>query len=466
MTGSESFEVNGSADYDLSMIRDVLFVPNGINSAYLEENYVLTGYINDINTQYTQVLAEYGNSDAYTSVYEYGMQRTSMYQNGQVYSYEYDGRGSVSELVNAVGKTQIKYGYGAYGETVSTVIGWNNPVTNPYRYNAERIDDVAGVPAFQYLRARYLNPYTASFLTQDSYLGNLLTPLSQNRYAYAHNNPVMYTDSSGHSAASNSSNKGFSSSSNTKNTTFKSQSENKPGGIQLQEAIADAELNQNTKTCISDMFGYSDMSVYADDANLYGTHGFIVIENNSLITIKIGNYTLVPGESVTVGTWGNQKRNGVYYNLEVQYSISHPEEYNRYVSLTNSIDIFDTITVNTTIESNDSWSLHNNCSYFASTVWNAVSDTKLNSSSWFFGVNTPSTLAGSIKAQDGYETGRKFASYGNAVSNGDMDSWRKSNQSSGRSSGSYSSSSTPLNSSNSSSGSLNSFTGSSQSSSW
>ena len=190
--------MTGTADYDIDMIRDILYVPNGINTAYLEENYVLTGYINDINTEYTQVLVEYGNTGSYDSVYEYGNQRTTMYQNGEVYSYEYDGRGSVSELVNSIGETQIKYSYGAYGETISTVIGWNNPVTNPYRYNAERIDDIAGVPAFQYLRARYLNPYTANFLTQDSYLGNLLVPLSQNRYTYAHNNPVMYTDPSGH----------------------------------------------------------------------------------------------------------------------------------------------------------------------------------------------------------------------------------------------------------------------------
>ena len=114
----ETFPVTGSANYDLGLIRDILFVPNGIDTAYEEENYVLTGYINNINTQYTQVLAEYGNSGAYTSVYEYGTQRTSMYQNEQVYSYEYDGRGSVSELVNAIGDTQIKYSYGAYEETV------------------------------------------------------------------------------------------------------------------------------------------------------------------------------------------------------------------------------------------------------------------------------------------------------------------------------------------------------------
>lgn len=69
---------------------------------------------------------------------------------------------------------------------------------DPHRYNSERIDDVAGVPAFQYLRARYLTPYTSSFLTQDSYWEQLLSPLSQNRYTYAHNNPVNYVDPSGH----------------------------------------------------------------------------------------------------------------------------------------------------------------------------------------------------------------------------------------------------------------------------
>ena len=68
-----TFEVTGNADYDRDMIWDVLYVPNGINTAYLEENYVLTGYINDVNTEYTQVLAEYGKSGDYDSVYEYGV---------------------------------------------------------------------------------------------------------------------------------------------------------------------------------------------------------------------------------------------------------------------------------------------------------------------------------------------------------------------------------------------------------
>lgn len=36
-----------------------------------------------------------------------------------------------------------------------------------------------------------------TFLTEDSYQGDLTDPLSQNRYTYAQNNPVNYTDPSG-----------------------------------------------------------------------------------------------------------------------------------------------------------------------------------------------------------------------------------------------------------------------------
>ena len=37
-----------------------------------------------------------------------------------------------------------------------------------------------------------------TFLTEDSYPGEETEPLSQNRYSYVQNNPVNYTDPSGH----------------------------------------------------------------------------------------------------------------------------------------------------------------------------------------------------------------------------------------------------------------------------
>ena len=55
--------------------------------------------------------------------------------------------------------------------------------------------DVTGL---DYLRARYYDSSAGTFLTEDSYQGELTDPLSQNLYSYVHNNPVNYTDPSGH----------------------------------------------------------------------------------------------------------------------------------------------------------------------------------------------------------------------------------------------------------------------------
>ena len=49
----------------------------------------------------------------------------------------------------------------------------------------------------QYLRARYYCVVTATFLTEDSYLGNQTEPLTLNRYNYCVSSYLNYTDPSG-----------------------------------------------------------------------------------------------------------------------------------------------------------------------------------------------------------------------------------------------------------------------------
>ena len=65
---------------------------------------------------------------------------------------------------------------------------------NPFAYNGEARDDTG----LDYLRARYYDSQGGTFLTEDSYPGETTDPLSQNRYSYVQNNPVNYTDPSGH----------------------------------------------------------------------------------------------------------------------------------------------------------------------------------------------------------------------------------------------------------------------------
>ena len=149
-------------------------------------------YVNDINQQYTQVLTAYDENGKIRETYTYGNERLDYSVGTDTYYYGYTGTGSVDHLTNAEGLYETSYSYDAYG---NLSVSGNTEIQNPYTYNAEYTDASTGN---QYLRARYYDPEEGTFLTQDSYLGSLLEPLSQNLYTYAENNPVNYSDPSGH----------------------------------------------------------------------------------------------------------------------------------------------------------------------------------------------------------------------------------------------------------------------------
>ena len=50
------------------------------------------------------------------------------------------------------------------------------------------------------MNARYYNPSTARFLSQDTYTGSASDPWTQHLYAYCNNNPVNMVDPTGHEA--------------------------------------------------------------------------------------------------------------------------------------------------------------------------------------------------------------------------------------------------------------------------
>ena len=110
----------------------------------------------------------------------------------------------MAQLTDKAGALAAAYRYDAFGNTsVQDYIGnitGNKKITenytrNPYTFNAEYTDASTGN---QYLRARYYSPETGNFFTEDSYLGSLLEPLERNLYTYAENDPVNYSDPSGH----------------------------------------------------------------------------------------------------------------------------------------------------------------------------------------------------------------------------------------------------------------------------
>ena len=175
--------------YDTDVILNEMLIPNGVtnNTAI---NYELTGYINDINTEYTQTLMEFGANGNTTNVYEYGDGRNSATINGTKGYYLYDGRGSVAGLTGNSGGSMITYRYDAYGNTTKS----NNTLNNPYQYNAEYTDSSTGL---QYLRARYYDSSQGRFTTKDSVYGFVELPITFNPYTYVCNNPLNLIDPSG-----------------------------------------------------------------------------------------------------------------------------------------------------------------------------------------------------------------------------------------------------------------------------
>ena len=160
------------------------------------KGYTLTEYINDINRENTEVLAEYGADEKVRQAYTYGEsgigERISVDKSTESSYYLYDGRNSVTGILTENANLTNSYQYDPYGNLTSgTADG-----VNYYGYNGESTNVKTGL---QYLRARYYNAENGTFTTEDSDLGTTENPLTRNRYAYTSNNPVNYDDPTGHS---------------------------------------------------------------------------------------------------------------------------------------------------------------------------------------------------------------------------------------------------------------------------
>lgn len=162
-----------------------------------EKNYELIEYLNDVNREHAEVLVEQninGRTDtSYICGAEIngGFDRISLDRfDGSTGYYLYDSRGSVSGITNEEGQVYQSYRYSVTGE-----ITFGAPqYENEYTYNGESYNPNI---QSQYLRARYYCVVTATFLTEDSYLGSLTEPLTLNRYNYCVSSYLNYTDPSG-----------------------------------------------------------------------------------------------------------------------------------------------------------------------------------------------------------------------------------------------------------------------------
>ncbi len=137
-----------------------------------------------------------------TKYYTFGSQRVAMRvctgtngscgTNGVTSTLTYlhgDHLGSASLSTNATGGKVSEMRYYPYGEMRSGAMATDR------QYTGQRRE--IGLGLYDY-NARYYDPYLNRFISPDSIVPSPANPQSLNRYAYVLNNPLRYTDPTGH----------------------------------------------------------------------------------------------------------------------------------------------------------------------------------------------------------------------------------------------------------------------------
>ncbi|MCD8214598.1 MAG: M91 family zinc metallopeptidase [Clostridiales bacterium] len=129
----------------------------------------------------SNISADFGDSSTISSIYTRG---ANLIKNSSGTYYTFNGHGDVSQLTDSSGTVTKDYEYDAFGNETDV----SEADTNPFRYCGQYYDAETGLI---YLRARYCNPSTGSFITEDPAFDGV------NWYSYCGGNPVLFYDFNG-----------------------------------------------------------------------------------------------------------------------------------------------------------------------------------------------------------------------------------------------------------------------------
>jgi RHS repeat-associated protein len=147
---------------------------------------VTTDYVLDPAAGLTQVLQE--TTSGQTTSYLYGHDLLAQYDSGTWAYHVNDGLGSVRQLADPTGQVVQGYSFSPFGVPLGESGG------EPYGFTGEQWD--AEVELL-YLRARYYQPRTGRFITEDPFPGLRGKPQTLNQFVYVTNNAVNRTDPTG-----------------------------------------------------------------------------------------------------------------------------------------------------------------------------------------------------------------------------------------------------------------------------
>jgi RHS repeat-associated protein len=123
--------------------------------------------------------------------YTFNGQRVAMRQGDEVYYFTGDHLGSVSLTTDSAGQIVSEVRHLPYGQE-----RWSRGAgVTDFGFISQRNEAGFGLMDYQ---ARYYSPYLGRFASPDTIIPDPANPQSFNRYAYGYNNPLRYTDPSGH----------------------------------------------------------------------------------------------------------------------------------------------------------------------------------------------------------------------------------------------------------------------------
>jgi RHS repeat-associated protein len=166
-----------------------------VTNVYNGDGLRVEKIVNDVSTrylyEYNKVVLELNSDGDQTARNVYGINLISRTVGEDTFNYMYNGHADVTALLDADGDVIATYYYDAFGNiTEHTGNQSSNILYAGYQYDPET--------GLYYLNARMYDPVTARFMQEDTYRGDNNDPLSLNLYTYCHNEPLMYSDPSGH----------------------------------------------------------------------------------------------------------------------------------------------------------------------------------------------------------------------------------------------------------------------------
>ncbi|GHU37740.1 hypothetical protein FACS1894192_07410 [Bacilli bacterium] len=140
-------------------------------------------YVSPLQDQYTTYDKKVKSSYQATNIYD----NKGMAIGNDLDTYHQDGlKSNITQISKENGRLYSSNLYQGFGSS-------ERRINDQAGYRSQYHDNSADI----HLRAREYNTTTGRFLQQDTVLGDLETPVTQNKYVYANNNPFMYRDDAG-----------------------------------------------------------------------------------------------------------------------------------------------------------------------------------------------------------------------------------------------------------------------------